>query len=159
MGASSDPGFEVSADELAGVVDLFGALTREELARALAELAYKQGYEHEPAAFDDQVAAAVESYHLVVVEPGEGAPLLVAGPSAFPALPADARDLPHILDAPERTVDRETTARAAVERFRADAARALDAGEDGRVQTLIDVSYEVEAWGPVDLADVRDRLE
>jgi len=160
----NDGGFEASADEVAGVADLFGGLTRAELEAALAELAYKQGEEYAPEAFGAQVEAAVQSYHLVGLDPEDAGadvtePLLVPGPEAFPALPEDARDLPHILDAPERSVDRERSARAAVERFRADAARALDAGDEEQIRTLIDVSYELEAWGPVDLGNVRDRLE
>jgi len=165
MTANGGPeGLEITPDELAGVVDLFGGLTREELAEGLAELAYKQGGEHDPAAFTDDIQAALDSYHLVSL-PAEDAPadvaspLLVAGPTAFPALPENARDLLHILDAPERSVDREVKAHRAAERFRAEAAQALDDGDDDRIRDLIDVSYELETWGPVDLGDVRDRME
>jgi hypothetical protein len=86
-------------------------------------------------------------------------PLLVAGPTAFPALPENARDLLHILDAPERSVSRELKANTAAAQFRAEAARALDDGDDDRIRDLIDVSYELETWGGVDLAKVRDRME
>jgi hypothetical protein len=165
MTASGGPdGMDVTADELAGVVDLFGGLTREELADGLAELAYKQGREHDPAAFTDDIQAALDSYHLVSLPADEvtadaESPVLVAGPTAFPALPEDARDLLHILDVPERSVDRERKARKAAERFRAEAAQALDDGDDDRIRELIDVSYELETWGAVDLAAVRDRME
>lgn len=165
MTASGDSeGTDVTPDELAGVVDLFGGLTRDELAEGLAELAFKQGVEYDPAVFTDNIDDALDSYHLVSLPPDDVAadtesPLLVAGPTAFPALPENARDLLHILDAPERTVDRAVTARTAAEQFRTEAARALDDSDDDRIRDLIDVSYELETWGPVDLADVRDRME
>jgi len=150
-----------TADEIAGVVRLFGGLTRAELTGALAELAYKRGGGHDPGNFDPAVDRAVESYHLVAVEPDEfGAetPVLVPGPVAFPDPPAGADDLPHILDVPERPVDRETAGRAAAERLLAEAAAAVDDGDGDRVAELIDVSYELEAWAGVDVATARDRL-
>jgi hypothetical protein len=159
-----DPG----PDDMAGVVDLFGALARAELRQALSELAFRQGEQREPAAFEDSVKEAVDSYHLVAVpadalgesvEREGGADLLVAGPVAFPRLPEGGEDLPHIMDVPDREVDREAAAAAAEEQFRADAAAAVGAGDTERVGTLLDVSYELEAWGPVDLADVRRRLD
>ncbi|PSQ46685.1 hypothetical protein BRD19_11635 [Halobacteriales archaeon SW_7_65_23] len=154
---------DVTGDELAGVVELFGGLTREELRNGLAELAFKRGEEYDPDVFADDIQAGIEGYYLIALESGdvEGTdePVLVAGPAAFPELPEDARDLVHILDVDERAIDRETAGRRAAERFRADAAQALDDGDDDRITTLIDVSYELEAWGDVDLADVRDRLD
>ncbi|PSP18974.1 hypothetical protein BRC62_02310 [Halobacteriales archaeon QH_10_67_13] len=152
---------DLTADEIAGVAGLFGGLTRAELTRALAELAYKRGGTHDPESFEPAVDRAVESYHLVAVEPDElraEAPVLVPGPVAFPNPPAGADDLPHILDVPERTVDRETAGRAAGERLLAEAAAAVDDGDGDRVAELIDVSYELEAWAGVDVATARDRL-
>lgn len=159
----------LSADELAGVVDLFGALTRAELQSAAAELAFKRDGECNPDEFATDVGAAVNSYHLLVVPAaavdGEATPndsdseWIVPGPTAFPELPADAADLPHILDTGDRTVDRAAAARHAEERFRADAAAALHAGENDRIMTLRDVSYELEAWAGVDLGGARNRLD
>jgi hypothetical protein len=148
---------DVSHDELAGVVDLFGALARAELAEALAELAFKRGADPP----DDVVEAALTAYALVEYEPdGDGGePLLVAGPAAFPALPDGAEDLPHIMDVPERAVDRERVASAVEERFRAEAARAAASEDADRIDHLLDVSYDLETWGPVDLGEARDRLD
>ncbi|MFB6128762.1 MAG: hypothetical protein ABEJ47_03275 [Halorhabdus sp.] len=148
---------DLSADDLAGVVDLFGALPPTTLRDALAELAFKRGDDRDPASFEDDVASAVESYHLLEL-PGEE-PLLVAGPVAFPTLPEGARDLPHILDVPDRSVDRERLATAAERRFRRDAGQAVAASDPDRIETLLSVSYELEAWAPVDLAETRDRLD
>lgn len=151
-----------TADELAGVVDLFGGLTRSELASALAELAFKRGEAYDPDAFERDIDDATKTYHLVAVDAADvdaNEAVLVAGPVAFPELPDGATDLPHILDVEERNIDRETAAQAAEQRFRTDAAAAASAGEEERIDRLLDASYELEAWGSVDLSAARDRLD
>ncbi|AUV81030.1 hypothetical protein C2R22_04600 [Salinigranum rubrum] len=206
------------ADELAGVVDLFGALSSEEIAAALVELAYRQRgdvrADRVEEATDRAVAWAVERYYLVEYTPtdlvgaedadgdaedadgdaedadgdaedadgdaedadgdaedadrgdtenvdGDAAydPLLTVGPVAFPSLPEEAEDLPHILDFETRTVVRESLARAVETRLRGDAARAVVAEDEARIQHLFDVTYDLEAWAPVDVGEVRERLE
>ena len=142
---------------MAGVVDLFGGLTREELTTACVELAFKTGDDATAAAFETDIDAAIDSYHLVAV--GENPTVLVAGPVAFPELPEGAVDLPHILDIESRTVDPERKATAAETRFRADAASAVESGDGETIERLLDVSYELDVWGPVDLAATRDRLD
>ena len=200
-----------TTDDLAGVVDLFGVLTREELEEALSELAYRRGEEVPEGTVDD----AIDGFALVAVEgsvgaghvehdrgAGEGdanggseaangereaddvdtsedenvdasededhdsvdvdAPtetVLATGPTAFPSLPEGAEDLPHIMDVTERTVDRGRVSRAAEARLRREAAHAVAAGDDERVRELLDVSYDLEAWGGVDLGGVRTRLD
>ena len=160
---------DVTADELAGIVELFGSLTRAELQTAVAELAFKTAGDFEPDSFASDVEAARRSYHLLSIPPtavdeepieaAEEPSWLVPGPLAFPALPENATDLPHILGVAERAVDPAAVDRAAEQRFRADAAAAVDAGDADRIATLRDVSYEIEAWGGVDLAATRDRLD
>jgi hypothetical protein len=143
---------ELSDDELAGVVDIFGALTRPELEEALSELAFRRGADPPEGAVDD----AVERFALLEYEPDDGAPLLVPGPAAFPTEPDGAEDLPHILDVPDRTVDREVAGAAALARLREAAAGDLD---DDRRARLLDLTYDLEAWAPVDAADLRERLD
>ena len=153
---------DFSGDELAGVVDLFGALTRDELGTGLAELAFKQGEGYNPDGFGSDIERAVEGYHLVepdVSLAGIDDPVLVPGPGAFPALPPGAADLVHILDIEHREVDRARVGAATLDRFRADAAAAVDSGDPRRVERLLDVSYELEAWADVDLSAERDHLD
>ncbi|MEF8784355.1 MAG: hypothetical protein V5A45_00365 [Haloarculaceae archaeon] len=155
---------ELTGNDVAGVVDLFGGLTRAELGTALAELAFKRGEDHDPDAFEEEIESAVRSYHLVEIGTDETTvasedSLLVVGPVAFPELPEGATDLLHILDVSERDIERETAARAAEQRFREDASAAVEAGDTERIEALLDVSYELEAWGGVDLARSRDRLD
>ncbi|MFW6018929.1 MAG: DUF7109 family protein [Halapricum sp.] len=145
-----------TADELAGIVDLFGALDRSTLRQACVELAYKRGEDREPASFDDAIDAAVADYHLLTLHDGD---LVVSGPAAFPELPEGATDLPHILDVESRTIDRDHLAEAAQARFRADAAAAVEADDRERIEHLLDSSYELEVWAPVELDDARRRLD
>jgi len=141
-------------DELAGVVDLFGALTREELRTALSELAYRRGDAFEADDADDAIDAAVEAYALV-----EHDGLLVAGPTAFPSLPPNGEDLPHIMNVDERRVDRAALGEAVRERVAADADAALAGDDEDRIAALLDVCYDVEAWAPVSLDGTRARLD
>lgn len=181
-GASRSEGASVAArDELAGVVDLFDALTRDELARALSELAFKQRTETNEEAIAAAIDAGIAEYYLVSapeeavdvagadeddggsvddggVDDGGDESFLAVGPAAFPTLPPNATDLPYILDVPDREVDRERLADVVYNRLRDDALEAMSAGADDRLETLIDVTYDLEAWAPVDASPIRERL-
>lgn len=169
-------------DELAGVVDLFGALTREELTTALTELAFKRGEEPDEDAVASTIEGAIDAYALVPVEGSaldeSGADsdaeaggvdasdrdagdrqFLVPGPTAFPSLPPAAEDLPHIMDVPRRTIDREAVGATVKERLRQEAEDAVDAGDVDRAEQLLDVSYDLEAWAPVAADGVRAKLD
>ena len=172
MGGEGEPSV-AARDDLAGVVDLFGWLTRAELSEALSELAFKQRAEVDEAAIDAAIDLAVAEYALVPAPSGalsgdEGeadgdrtaaeSTALAVGPAAFPTLPEGSEDLPHILDVPDREVDREALADAVLERLREEAVEAIGEGDDARLETLADVTYDVEAWAPVDVDPVRTRI-
>lgn len=158
-------------DELAGMVDPFGVLTRVELRRAITEVLFRRGEDADDETVASDIDRAVQAYQIVVCPPeavedvavaggGDESPeLLAVGPTAFPETPEGAEDLVHILDAGRRRVDRALLGRAVVERLRGQAARAVDRGDEKRVQQLMDVSYDVEAWAPVDVSDVRQRFD
>lgn len=141
-------------DEVAGVVDLFGALTREEATTALSELAYRRGEEVPEDVIDDALAA----FALVGFDRGRDR-LVAPGPAAFPELPDGAEDLPHILDTDGRAADRAAIAEAAVERLRTEAVCAATLGASERATVLVDISYDIEAWGGPDLAGIRGLLD
>ena len=160
-------------DELAGVVDLFGGLTRDELADALVELAFKRGQDVNEDAVEATIQNAIHDYYLVEVpehyvldtaestetiesdDPDDVDTILVPGPVAFPTLPEGAEDLPHILDAPRRDLDRGVLGAAIVNQLRGE----VDDADGERARDLIDVTYDAEAWASVDLTEVRDDLE
>lgn len=153
-------------DELAGVADLFGALTRGELRAAFEDLAARSGASFDPDDLDAAIGDALDGYYLVAVEdPNVDAPesddreLLASGPTALPRLPEGGEDLHHLLDVDHRGVDREALADVAHARLRADAARAVNDGDEERIATLLDVCYDLEAWAPVETADLRGRLD
>lgn len=150
--------YTLSADESAGIVALFDVLTRAELETAIEELAFK----HDETPDTSIIDTCVNSYHLVeynapFVAKSDNA--LVVGPTAFPVIPDSGADLPHIMDIDPRQIDWQQLSRAVEERFRGEMARALVEGESETVTHLLDVSYDLEAWGPVELTDVRDRLD
>jgi hypothetical protein len=155
---------EATHDELAGVVDLFDALTREELEQALVEIAYRRGRDVREDVVADAVAEAVRGYYLVALPAPavEGVvaaeEALVVGPVAFPMLPAEGEDLPHILDIPDRSVDHAVAAEQVAQRLREEVEGAVDDGNEDRAATLVDVTYDAEAWGSIDLTATRERL-
>ena len=153
---------DITGDELAGVVDLFGGLTSEELSEAMAELAYRQGDDYDPEAYEPHIREAIQSYHLVALD-GSGdadseAQLLCAGPLAFPSLPPDADDLPHILDIEPRTVETDRISEQVTARFRREAREAIRDEQTARIETLLDASYELEPWAGIDLSEIRSAL-
>ena len=152
-------GGAVDSDDLAGILDLFGALTPAELESALEELAFKRGESVDPDAVGTAVDDAVASFAVVRYQ-GDGRTLLAPGPAAFPTLPPNAEDLPHILDVPDRDVDPEAAGAAVADRLRSAAAGALDADDEAEMRRLLDVTYDVEVWsGAVAVDEVRERLD
>ena len=146
-------------DDLAGVVDLFGALTPSELESALEELAFKRGESVDPDAVTAAVDDAVSSYAVVRYREGDRT-LLAPGPAAFPTLPPNAEDLPHILDVPDREIDHEAAGAAVADRLRSDAATAVDTGDTAAIRRLLDVTYDVDVWSDaVAVDDIREQLD
>lgn len=161
-------------DELAGVVDLFGALTRDELTAALTELAFKRGEGTDEDAVETAVEAAIDAYALVAVDSDAlgsfnndafdqgdsiAEEFLVPGPTAFPSLPSAAEDLPHIMDVPRRTIDREAVGETVRDRLSREATAAVEASDRERAEQLLDISYDLEAWAPIAAEDVRAELD
>ncbi len=148
-----------TVDELAGVVDIFGGLRDEELRRAYEELAARTGAQSiETEVFDEVIERALKQYALVECAVADDSGY-VAGPTAFPDPPTHAEDLPHILEVPHRSIDRERVGERVCERFCASVDEAITADDEQRARTLLDVSYDVEAWAPVELTDERTALE
>lgn len=152
---------DLGPDELAGAVDCFGGLTREELTGVLVDLAARSGDTLVRDRLDRTIDEAIDGYYLIEVDAervgvgGVDSSLLLAGPAALPRLPERGEDLPHLLALDPRHVDRETVANHVERRLRADAAAAIAAADGARARALLDACYEVESWGPVDLDDAK----
>ncbi|MFB6111044.1 MAG: hypothetical protein ABEJ35_00745 [Halobacteriaceae archaeon] len=147
-------------DELAGITDLFGAVRPPALEQGVRELAFRRGTDFDPAAYEESVERALDGYHLVSVDlAATDGSVLTAGPTAFPRLPDGAEDLPHILDIERREVDRETVGREVEQRLRGEAARAVADGDWERATTLLDVTYDLETWAPVEIEQARKHLD
>lgn len=148
---------EPSPDELAGVADLFGALSAEEFRRAFRDLAARTGGSVDADALEAAIEDAESSYYLVALERGDET-RYAPGPAALPRLPEHGEDLPHMMDVSPREVERAAVTAALEDRLRRDAAGAVADGDIERVTRLLDVAYEADAWG-IDTADLRDRLD
>lgn len=154
-----------SPDELAGVLELFGALTESEFRQAVNEAAFRAGREVDDDALAVRVNDAAESFHVVRVE-SDAVPRVVPslagddaayvpGPRAWPTEPEGAEDLPHILDVDPRDVNRDALAARVRQQLRAGVEQAAAAGDADRLHDIVDVTYDVEAWADVDLDDTR----
>jgi hypothetical protein len=149
----------IEGDELAGLVDQFGALTPAELDHAVEEVAFRAGETVDDVALTETIEDAERRLRLVAVDRDDGQ-LYVAGPGALPRLPTEGENLPHVLDIPERSVERTAVVEAAEERLREAAARAVGAGDREQVELLLDATYDFEAWAPeADASEVRKRLD
>jgi hypothetical protein len=149
----------IDGDDLAGIAAQFGALTRAELVRAVEELAFRRGEDPETATVSDAIDGALADLRLVAVE-RDGDRLFAPGPTAFPRLPPDADDLPHILDVGERSVPREDLVDPAERRLREAAAGAVVEDDRERIEDLLDATYDLESWAPsADVGSVRERLD
>lgn len=150
---------EPTANELAGVVDLFGALTRAELRRAVTELDARSGQDPIDATDLETVIAEARERFVLVECDLDGQTVVTVGPTAFPAQPPHAEDLPHIMDIEYRDIEVDALAPGVRDRFVAAVDRACEAPDESRARTLLDVSYDVEAWATLDLSAQRSRLE
>lgn len=149
---------EPDPDELAGVADLFGGLSRSGLTTAFEHLAARAGTPFDEETLESVIAEAVNEYFLVEIE-HDGDLVVAPGPRALPSLPERGEDLPHMMDIEERRIDPLTIANATEERLRTDAAQAIAAADAERAALLIDVCYEVEAWGEVTTSEIRSELD
>lgn len=145
---------DLDADDLAGIVDLFGLLPRADLRTAVRELAFRHDTEVDADAVESAIDDAVAEFVLIQFDLDDET-VLVPGPTAFPAMPEGAEDLPHILDTERRTVDRSVLATPIRNRLEEAAATVSD---PEAAADLLEVTYDAEAWTTVELDDVRERL-
>lgn len=155
MGDGEHGGMELSGDELAGIVDQFGALRRGTLTEAVHEAAFRAGVDLDSGTIETWIDDALSSYALVEVEL-DGESRIVPGPRAFPTVPEMATDLTHVLDVEPSSVPTEALETGLRNRLESAAAE-VEAPE--RAADLIDVTYDAEAWVGADFDAVRGQLQ
>ena len=147
---------ELDIDEIAGILGRFGGLTREELDTALEEVAFRRGEDAPPrSSIETQLTDGEQAGAIVRTEVAD-ATLLVPGPAAFPVEPAGAEDLPHILDITPREIDRRLIASSLIDDIKQEITTAPN---QSRRKTLLDLSYDIEAWSGIDAASLREQLD
>ena len=167
----------ISLDELAGIVDLFGTLTRDAVDTAIVEMAFRHGIEVESKTRQDMITTAINQYRLVIYpstsderrsaqnsteDASDTDPnidettvnRLAPGPTAFPTLPAHAADLPRILETDGQEINHEAATDAVMNRLRDDTAQAITTDDTELMEYLLDVTYDIETW--VGAATVND---
>lgn len=149
-------GTELSAAEIAGIADLFEGLTRDELKTAIQELSYRQDTEYTD--IEGHIDSAIAKLVLVPVEMDDGTCFLAPGPAAFPQIPEGGEDIPHILDIEPRDIPREKIGTAAEEHIRQQAAHAIATEDSERAAEILDRSYDITAFAPVDIDDIQTAL-
>ncbi|MFW6384923.1 MAG: DUF7109 family protein [Halodesulfurarchaeum sp.] len=146
---------DLTHDDVAGIVDLFGALSESDLRRGIEELAFRQGEKPDSDAVRDLIDGAKADFSLAEIRIDDER-VLASGPTAFSTLPDGAEDLPHILDVERRSPSPKALETAVRKRL---ATEAATISEPERAAELVDVTYDAEAWAGIDLKDVRERLE
>ena len=143
-------------DELAGAVDLFEGLSREELISGFGDISARMGDYVNVETLSLRIDEAIEKYYLVeIVDRG----LLVVGPSALPELPEGGEDLPHLILVGEREINREEVEKSVVERVSKEIEIVISKKDRDQMERLLDVCYDLEIWGEIDVEGIRKKLE
>lgn len=148
---------KLTNDDIAGIAEMFGVISRKQLEQALIELSYRQGEELSETAAENAVQEALSSFALVAIshQPQE----LTAGPAAYPTLPVGANDLPHMLEQDRQKPDPAVVREAANQRYREAVDEAIEASDTETLQDLLQLSYDIEAWAEITVDDVRSRIQ
>ena len=143
-------------DQLAGAVDLFGGLTREELIQGFEDISARKGDILHTERLNMQIDEAIEKYYLVEIEEQE---LLVVGPAALPDLPDGGEYLPHLIRGDKREIDKMRIGRDVKDKISREIEKEIHKMDKGEVEQLLDVCYDLEMWNEIDVEDVRCELE
>lgn len=147
---------DISLDEIAGILQLFGGLTRSELEQAMSEVAFRLDESTPPSSWLDDRLATAQTRGIIVRDESKDPALYVPGPAAFPTAPTGSEDLPHILDIDSRSIDREAIAAQLQDEITDEVDPST---ADERISTLIDLSYDIETWAGVDAEALRSTLD
>ena len=143
-------------DELAGAIDLFGGLSREELVRGFEDISARMGDHIDIEVLNLRIDEAIEKYYLVEMVSRE---LLVVGPAALPELPEGGEDLPHLILVGKREIDMGEVEKSVRERIGREVEIVISKKDRNQMESLLDVCYDLEMWVGMNVEDIRKKLE
>lgn len=147
---------KLTLDELAGAVDLFGGLTREELIQGCEDICARSGEVIDFEFINDKIENAIKKYYLVELKERG---LLVIGPVALPKLPEGGEDLPHLIQVENRLINKKEIEKIVFERMEEEIKVNSFEEDLESLERLLDICYDIEIWSSGGIEEARKALE
>jgi hypothetical protein len=147
---------KLTLDELAGAVDLFGGLTRDELIQGCEDICARSGEVIDFELMDEKIENAIEKYYLIELKERG---LLVIGPVALPKLPEGGEDLPHLIQVENRSIDKKEIEKVVFERIEEEIKNNSLEEDLESLEILLDICYDIEIWSSGGMEETRKVLE
>ena len=170
----------ITKDELAGISDVLGAATIEEIHLIVQELAEIRRFEAVSPADVEQLCESALGEHLIetvsseeVDDGGSDEAYYISGPNAFPDIPYELSEIIDILELSKREVDMSKVAKSFSSRLKQRARRlneSIDslseesASDDDfarlekRYSDLLNLYYDYDFWLPGGMSDIEDKI-
>ncbi len=170
----------IKKDELAGIIDVLGAATIEDIRLIVQELAEIRRLEEVSPADVEQLCESALGEHLIETvssEEVEGADsdeiYYIPGPNAFPDIPYELSEIIDILELSKREVDMSKVAKSFSSRLKQRAKRLNEkidsfSGESAntaditrlekRYSDLLNLYYDFDFWLPGGILNIEDKI-
>ncbi len=170
----------ISKDELAGIIDVLGAATIEEIHLIAQELAEIRMLEVVESGDVEQLCESALGEHLIetvsseeVDGAGSDEAYYISGPNAFPDIPFELSEIIDILELSKREVDMSKVAKSFSSRLKQRTKRlnekidsfffespvASDITKlEKRYSDLLNLYYDYDFWLPGGISDVEDKI-
>ena len=170
----------ITKDELAGIIDVLGAATVEEIHLIVQELAEIRRLDAvDPADIEQLYESALDEHLIEIVssEEVEGADsdeaYYISGPNAFPDIPFELSEIIDILELSKREVNMNKVAKSFSSRLKQRAKRLNEkidsfSGEttnvadisklEKRYSDLLNLYYDFDFWLPGGMSDIENKI-
>ena len=170
----------ITKDELAGIIDVLGAATIEEINLIVQELAEIRRLESVTSDYVEQLCDSALGEHLIetvsseeVEDGGADEVYYISGPNAFPDIPYELSEIFDILELSKREVDMSKVAKTFSSRLKQRAKRLngkIDSFSGGsvldsdlamlekRYSDLLNLYYDYDFWLPGGISDIEDKI-
>lgn len=170
----------ITKDELAGIIDVLGAATIDEIRLIVQELAEIRRLEVVDSGDFEQLCESALGEHLIETvssEEVEGAgsdeTYYIPGPNAFPDIPYELSEIIDILELSKREVDMSKVAKSfssrlkqrakrlneKIDSFSGESANAADISKlEKRYSDLLNLYYDFDFWLPGGISDIEDKI-